>query len=157
VLCAVVILGQNYQAFIGDMDLMAAASAYIGLPSLASIVQYSVTDPRNGRDSTNIEGNTPNPCRPLEPRRRQKERVDSPARSSPCQDIADAKTIEMHIHILGRAISGVGRTHDSHASGQVLASPNLAGTRHRLGQAHEITGAEAPGHDNAQFIVRESH
>ncbi|STX05006.1 Lysine-specific permease [Kocuria rosea] len=32
VLCAVVILGQNYQAFIGDMDLMAALTAYIGLP-----------------------------------------------------------------------------------------------------------------------------
>jgi lysine-specific permease len=31
-LCAVVILGQNYQAFIGDMDLMAALTAYIGLP-----------------------------------------------------------------------------------------------------------------------------
>ncbi|WP_420813532.1 amino acid permease [Kocuria rosea] len=32
VLCAVVILGQNYQAFIGGMDLMAALTAYIGLP-----------------------------------------------------------------------------------------------------------------------------
>jgi lysine-specific permease len=32
VLCAVVILGQNYQAFAGDVDLGAALSAYIGLP-----------------------------------------------------------------------------------------------------------------------------
>ncbi|GGG52195.1 lysine transporter [Kocuria dechangensis] len=32
VLCAVVILGQNYQAFAGDVDLRAALSAYIGLP-----------------------------------------------------------------------------------------------------------------------------
>jgi len=31
-LCAVVILGQNYQAFVGDIDLLAALSAYIGLP-----------------------------------------------------------------------------------------------------------------------------
>jgi lysine-specific permease len=31
-LCAVVILGQNYQAFAGDVDLLAALSAYIGLP-----------------------------------------------------------------------------------------------------------------------------
>ena len=31
-LCAVVILGQNYQAFVGDVDLLAALSAYIGLP-----------------------------------------------------------------------------------------------------------------------------
>ena len=26
------ILGQNYQAFVGDIDLLAALSAYIGLP-----------------------------------------------------------------------------------------------------------------------------
>ena len=32
VMCAVVILGQNYQAFMGDVDLVAVASAYIGLP-----------------------------------------------------------------------------------------------------------------------------
>ncbi|MUN65021.1 amino acid permease, partial [Kocuria sediminis] len=31
-LCAVVILGQNYQAFLGEVDLLAAATAYIGLP-----------------------------------------------------------------------------------------------------------------------------
>ena len=32
VMCAVVILGQNYQAFMGDVDLVAVATAYIGLP-----------------------------------------------------------------------------------------------------------------------------
>ncbi|MFC4902323.1 amino acid permease [Kocuria oceani] len=31
-LCAVVILGQNYQAFLGEVDLTAALTAYIGLP-----------------------------------------------------------------------------------------------------------------------------
>nr|WP_285859895.1 hypothetical protein [Kocuria rosea] len=31
-LCAVVILGQNYQALTGDLDLLAALSAYLGLP-----------------------------------------------------------------------------------------------------------------------------
>ncbi|MEX5301171.1 amino acid permease [Kocuria sabuli] len=32
VLCAVVILGQNYQAFLGEVDLLGALTAYIGLP-----------------------------------------------------------------------------------------------------------------------------
>lgn len=32
VMCAVVILGQNYQAFMGDVDLVAVATAYLGLP-----------------------------------------------------------------------------------------------------------------------------
>ena len=32
VLCAVVILGQNYEAFTGGVDLVAAATAYLGLP-----------------------------------------------------------------------------------------------------------------------------
>ncbi|QCU76895.1 amino acid permease [Citricoccus sp. SGAir0253] len=31
-LCAVVILGQNHQAFVGQVDLLSAATAYIGLP-----------------------------------------------------------------------------------------------------------------------------
>lgn len=32
VLCAVVVLGQNYQAFLGEVDLLGALTAYIGLP-----------------------------------------------------------------------------------------------------------------------------
>ncbi|MFI7496703.1 hypothetical protein ACH9D2_18535 [Kocuria sp. M4R2S49] len=36
-LCAVVILGQNYQAFLGDLDLTAALSAYIGLPMFLAL------------------------------------------------------------------------------------------------------------------------
>ncbi|OLT03912.1 gamma-aminobutyrate permease [Kocuria sp. CNJ-770] len=61
-LCAVVILGQNYQAFLGEVDLTAALTAYIGLPLFLALwfghklvtgskmVRYEDADLRRVRD-----------------------------------------------------------------------------------------------------------